>query len=342
MNASGWRFSVISMIFLILLLVAGILTVRLFNMEITRTTMPQQRPASNTLIHETVDLPEPVIQPSENQLKLLARLTTAAATKKQLGTQVDQTTPVQSNRDTSISHPIPPAVITTLIGKAWILEANGQPKYLRIEDPLNRNYRVETAEHSRLGIRFSDGTEIQLGPEASITLDDYLLNPDQPEQSRFKLRMARGMLRVITGMIVKLNPNRFEVHTRMATIGIRGCHVAVRSDANKDQIYVLGLSENRTVAVITGTRGEIIRNITSGLPAEEPVATRIFLMDQPNQMVTCQLGHEPFQSPFSVEESRSIMSDTARFSPSRYEWSGKPGEATLRIQPDSSPAESSP
>ena len=57
---------------------------------------------------------------------------------------------------------------------------------------------------------------------------------------------------MVTGKITKLNPEKFEVRTKMATIGIRGCDLGFRVEEKKENIYVIALHEDEGVKIKGG------------------------------------------------------------------------------------------
>ena len=94
-------------------------------------------------------------------------------------------------------------------GRATVL-APGSP--VRVGDELS------TGPEARLAVRFTDGTLLTLGADTRITVDEYVYSPD----GSLLLDMAGGAFRIISGEIARLNPEKFTVHTPLASIGIRG------------------------------------------------------------------------------------------------------------------------
>jgi hypothetical protein len=75
-----------------------------------------------------------------------------------------------------------------------------------------------------------------------MTIDEYVYTPGG-KKSNCALRFVRGVFRVITGQITKLNPERFRVKTRMATIGIRGCDLGFTVTELAEDVYVIAFHE---------------------------------------------------------------------------------------------------
>lgn len=75
-----------------------------------------------------------------------------------------------------------------------------------------------TGPESRLAVRFGDGTLLTLGADTRLTVDEYVYGRNN---SMF-LDLAEGAFRLISGEVARLNPEKFELKTPLASIGIRG------------------------------------------------------------------------------------------------------------------------
>jgi hypothetical protein len=89
---------------------------------------------------------------------------------------------------------------------------------IRLQDDLYHNELVETREESATEITFLDDTTISLGPESTIVLDQFVYDPD-PNASSFVVTVTEGAMRFTSGV---LPHDAYQIHTPVATIGIRG------------------------------------------------------------------------------------------------------------------------
>ncbi len=64
-----------------------------------------------------------------------------------------------------------------------------------------------------------DGTLITVGRDSEFVIREYRLYREQPNVATFEL--VKGAFRSITGLITK-RASRYVVHSRVATIGVRG------------------------------------------------------------------------------------------------------------------------
>ncbi|ACS78860.1 FecR domain-containing protein [Maridesulfovibrio salexigens] len=110
-----------------------------------------------------------------------------------------------------------------------VLAANGDV-FLRSEAGVRqveagaevfRGEELVTGSGSTAEIRFVDDTLLSQGADSAISLDDYVFD-DSVSEAELLFKMSQGTFRLVTGKIAEQNPDRFQVGTPLATIGIRG------------------------------------------------------------------------------------------------------------------------
>ena len=77
----------------------------------------------------------------------------------------------------------------------------------------------KTAAGSVAELTLRDGTKLTVGKDSQLAIREYRIYRSKPNLALFDL--VQGAFRSITGSITK-RPHRFEVTTRVATIGVRG------------------------------------------------------------------------------------------------------------------------
>jgi hypothetical protein len=77
----------------------------------------------------------------------------------------------------------------------------------------------KTAAGSVAELALRDGTKLTVGKDTQLVIREYRIFRSKPNLALFDL--VQGAFRSITGSITK-RPHRFEVTTRVATIGVRG------------------------------------------------------------------------------------------------------------------------
>ncbi|OGA50281.1 MAG: hypothetical protein A3G24_12945, partial [Betaproteobacteria bacterium RIFCSPLOWO2_12_FULL_62_13] len=81
---------------------------------------------------------------------------------------------------------------------------------------------IETRAQSHALLVFLDEGRITLQPETRFVVERFRYEPARPEAGSMVVRLLRGGMRALTGLIAKQRPQNYEVQTLVATIGIRG------------------------------------------------------------------------------------------------------------------------
>lgn len=109
-------------------------------------------------------------------------------------------------------------VVVRLVGEVSLArKTNLFPPFLGLQ--VCQGDRFITGPASIAELRLRDGTLITVGRDSEFVIREYRLYKEQPNVATFDL--VRGAFRSITGLITK-RPSRYEVHSRVATIGVRG------------------------------------------------------------------------------------------------------------------------
>jgi hypothetical protein len=149
-----------------------------------------------------------------------------------------------------------------------VVQRGAQTLPLKAQDTVEQGDTLTTDATGRVRILFSDDGSIALGPNTVFTLESYVADGAKPS---FSGRMAKGLLRSITGKIVEQNPSGFALSTPEVTIGIRGSIVSARSENGSTSVYV----ENTLRQVyVNGTNVPQLHKITiapSQPPRVEPI-----------------------------------------------------------------------
>jgi hypothetical protein len=194
--------------------------------------------------------------------------------------------------------------------------------------------KIETGPKVKIEIKFTDGTVVSSGEKSTLLIEECLYASDSPTSCSFALRFSRGVCRVITGAIAQINPDRFKVRARMATIGIRGCDLVFNSTSVKDSIYVLDIGQAKSIEIDTSNNGSVINDLTSGRTIEiDAKAKRHISITEPQTAVTVTEGKGAEQHYIDMNESRDLISETSHLMPAHYEVQQKANGATLKITP---------
>ncbi len=114
-------------------------------------------------------------------------------------------------------------VVERIRGEATRYDENGGTQLI-VGSSINVDDTVSTAADSRLLVRFLDGSELTLGENARIVVDEFIFSADAtsgPESAQ-TLAIFQGVFRFTSGVIGAADYDNVSIRTPVATIGIRG------------------------------------------------------------------------------------------------------------------------
>ncbi len=86
---------------------------------------------------------------------------------------------------------------------------------------------LSTGPGSSLGAIFRDDSSVSIGPDSSFVVRIFEFAPEKGKTGLL-IRITRGTLAYLSGLIGKLSPESARFETPTATIGIRGTHFAIK------------------------------------------------------------------------------------------------------------------
>lgn len=117
----------------------------------------------------------------------------------------------------------------------WVRTASGDAAVTRGErtDPAAPGMKLlagdtlGTGRDGSIGVILRDDSSLSIGPESRIVLRSFLFSPSE-EKFDLAVRITRGTMAYLSGLIGKLAPENARFETPTATIGIRGTRFAVK------------------------------------------------------------------------------------------------------------------
>lgn len=97
-----------------------------------------------------------------------------------------------------------------------------------------KNQKLETGDDSAAVVRFIDETQLSLGENANVTIDDYVYAGNN---SRSSVMLAKGAFRFVSG---KMPEKNMKIKTPTVGIGIRGTELLI-------DVYEDGSTEMSTI-----------------------------------------------------------------------------------------------
>lgn len=128
------------------------------------------------------------------------------------------------------------AKITAMSGDVTVNRDN-KSLSAQVGFPLKKEDKVITGNNARAQIVFSDNTIISLGKNSNIAVEEYVFEVGKKPKATFKF--GSGVFKSISGKISKLNPTKYKLKTKSASIGIRGTIIGLQLSKNEELYMVL-------------------------------------------------------------------------------------------------------
>ncbi len=103
-------------------------------------------------------------------------------------------------------------------------------------DAVRPGERIATGKDGAASLVLKDGTVLMLGPDTTADLSQFQFDTTTQE-GNFVLELLQGSVRVVTGLLAKINPDRFKVKTPTAVVGVRGTDFIVEATPTSEPLY---------------------------------------------------------------------------------------------------------
>jgi hypothetical protein len=118
------------------------------------------------------------------------------------------------------------ATVRKVSGMATVVR-QGQTVSAKSGLEIYQNDTLRTGPDGSIGVVFHDDTLLSLGPESILVIDEFVFAPRQGKFS-IVIRMLKGTVAYLSGLISKLAPESAHFKTPTASIGIRGTKFVAR------------------------------------------------------------------------------------------------------------------
>ena len=113
--------------------------------------------------------------------------------------------------------------VTHLSGTLSVQRPDGSVRILSVNSEVRAGDVLTSQRDSYAQIRFTDGATMTMRPNTQLKIEEYRFIRERPHEDRTFLRLIRGGLRTVTGLVGKRgNPDAYQLGTSTATVGIRG------------------------------------------------------------------------------------------------------------------------
>lgn len=110
-------------------------------------------------------------------------------------------------------------------GAATATAKDSAPRPLSVNEPVELGELIETKQGSRLAVLLIDDTQFTLGENASLSVDEYVYDPQNNISSKARYRALRGAFIYVSGLLPKTEKSDVSIGTGYGSIGIRGTTV---------------------------------------------------------------------------------------------------------------------
>lgn len=141
-------------------------------------------------------------------------------------------------------------------------------RFLAKGDAITQGDVINTGGRGFAVIGLEDGTKMTLRPNTSFAIDKF---SQKPNEENLLMRLLRGGLRAVTGVIAKRSSEAVKINTTTATIGIRGtefdarlCGADCRDEAKRAKPVPPVASADAAVARVARVSGSALAVSSSG------------------------------------------------------------------------------
>lgn len=115
-------------------------------------------------------------------------------------------------------------------GESWVGPANAR-RSAAPGGAVFETERVSTGPTGAATLTLKDGTVLTIGPNSTMDLSQFSYDA-VGQKGNFALDLIQGSVRVITGLLAKINPNQFKISTPTSVVGVRGTDFIVDVQAD--------------------------------------------------------------------------------------------------------------
>ncbi|MFA6192359.1 MAG: FecR domain-containing protein [Sulfurimonas sp.] len=109
---------------------------------------------------------------------------------------------------------------------------------------------LKTKEDAKLQIIFKDGTIVTVGKSSTFDIAAYVYDEAASDKSKVDFGFLEGSFKSVTGKIGKIAPDKFNLKTKTATIGIRGTTIVGNQEAVACTQGTIAISSNGVTQIV--------------------------------------------------------------------------------------------
>jgi hypothetical protein len=130
-------------------------------------------------------------------------------------------------------------IVAALEDPAWAIAPDRTRRELTLESPVFAGDAIVTGPSGAARIALQDGTTITMQADSHLEINDYAYKGRPADAMRLAVSFLSGVCRLLSGEIVKKNPDRYVVNSPYSTIGIRGTEIGSSITAQGQLVALL-------------------------------------------------------------------------------------------------------
>lgn len=116
--------------------------------------------------------------------------------------------------------------VKSLAPQAFIVKDN-KSETAQIGSPVFEGSIIKTDAHGSLGLTLKDNTVLSFGPDTEFEITGFVYQPTE-DNLKLHMRLLKGTLQYISGVIAKLKPDNVKLKTPAGIIGVRGTRFVIK------------------------------------------------------------------------------------------------------------------
>lgn len=165
----------------------------------------------------------------------------------------DEQTPAKSPVNAQVAQPEVVGRAMLVQGDLTVKDSAGKTRRLTLGSPVYEGDMLNTGEKANAVIAFRDGGRVSLQPNTAFHVEKFKYK-QADHQENAVLRLLKGGVRVVTGLIGRVNHDNYNFKVATATIGIRGTGF----DAWADGVCAEGEKKEKGCAGVYVWSGEVV------------------------------------------------------------------------------------
>jgi hypothetical protein len=150
--------------------------------------------------------------------------------------------------------------VTDLSGPLFVRTANGGIKILTQQSSVEPGDTLVSEQGTYARIQFIDKSEITLSPNTQMRIEKFSFNEAYQENDRANIRLIKGGLHVVSGLMGKRSNDRFVIDTQTSSIKVRDASFIVQYIP--DEVSKVAAYRTASLAALdlASARADVIRS----------------------------------------------------------------------------------